>query len=201
MKTNKKKGVFIDRVPVIFAIRFFQATEKKGNTKPPQVTMRQTRTDQVSIFGRFSNYDIGSELKAISERLDRHRELLEWVALDLPRKDVYDTGRQGLSAESVVRCAMLKQYQQLSYQATISRIQPATWEKINRVLLRDAKGAKVIETINAGLDHVRLDREHPYDLSGFAARLAAKMVRHNLCMWLNQQLGWPRLAFVDLNDW
>ena len=58
--------------------------------------MRQTRTDQVSIFDRFSNHDIGKELKAMSVRLDRHRELLEWVVLDLHLKDVYDTGRQGL---------------------------------------------------------------------------------------------------------
>ena len=78
--------------------------------------MRQTRTGQVSIFDRFSNHDIGEELKAMSARLDRHRELLEWVVLDLHLKDVYDTGRQGLPAESVLRCALLKQYRQLSYQ-------------------------------------------------------------------------------------
>jgi hypothetical protein len=33
MKRNKKSGVFSDKVPVIFAVRFFQATENKGNTK------------------------------------------------------------------------------------------------------------------------------------------------------------------------
>ena len=38
----------------------------------------------------------------MSERLDRHRELLDWVAVDLHLKDVYDTGRQGLPAESVL---------------------------------------------------------------------------------------------------
>lgn len=135
--------------------------------------MRKTRTDQMSIFDRFSNHDIGKELKAMSERLDRHREMLEWVALDLHRNDVYDTGRQGLSAESVLRCALLKQYRQLSYQElafhvsdsasfqafarlpgrlfpkksvlqeTISRIQPGTWERINHYLLRDAQHEKV----------------------------------------------------------
>jgi len=135
--------------------------------------MRQTRTGQVSIFDRFSNHDIGKELKAMSARLDRHRELLEWVVLDLHLKDVYDTGRQGLPAESVLRCALLKQYRQLSYQElafhvsdsasfqafarlpghlfpkksvlqqTISRIQPATWERINQCLLQDAKHEKV----------------------------------------------------------
>ena len=58
--------------------------------------MRKKRTDQGSIFDLFSNHDIGKELKAISARLDRHRELLEWVAMDLHRKDVYAGGRQGL---------------------------------------------------------------------------------------------------------
>ena len=45
--------------------------------------MRKKCTDQVSIFDLFSNHDIGKELKAMSERLDRHREVLEWVAVDL----------------------------------------------------------------------------------------------------------------------
>jgi len=78
--------------------------------------MRKKCTDQVSIFDLFSNHDIGRELKAMSERLDGHREMLDWVARDLHLKDVYDTGRQGLPAESVLRCALLKQYRQLSYQ-------------------------------------------------------------------------------------
>ena len=78
--------------------------------------MRKKCTDQVSIFDLFSNHDIGKELKAMSKRLDQRREILDWVALDLHLKDVYDTGRQGLPAESVLRCALLKQYRQLSYQ-------------------------------------------------------------------------------------
>ncbi|MVF23084.1 IS4/IS5 family transposase [Methylocaldum sp. BRCS4] len=61
---------------------------------------------------------------------------------------------------------------------------------------------QMIETINASLHHVfRLDRERPHDLSGFRARIAAKMALHNFCIWLNQQLGRPHLAFVDLIDW
>jgi len=33
------------------------------------------------------------------------------------------------------------------------------------------------------------------------ARLAAKIALHNFCIWLNEQLGQPRLAFTDLVDW
>ena len=135
--------------------------------------MRKKCTDQVSIFDLFSNHDIGKELKAMSKRLDQHREMLDWVAMDLHLKDVYDTGRQGLPAESVLRCALLKQYRQLSYQElafylsdsasfqafarlpghlftkksalqqTISRIQSGTWERINHCLLLEAKPEKV----------------------------------------------------------
>jgi hypothetical protein len=38
-------------------------------------------------------------------------------------------------------------------------------------------------------------------LTGFQARLAAKMVPHNFCIWLNEQLDRPSLAFADLVDW
>jgi hypothetical protein len=47
----------------------------------------------------------------------------------------------------------------------------------------------------------RLDRERPHELSGLQARLAAKIALHNFCIWLNEQLGRPRLAFTDLVDW
>jgi len=47
----------------------------------------------------------------------------------------------------------------------------------------------------------RLDRERPHDLSGFRARLAAKVARHNFCHWLNRNLGRPALAFADLLGW
>jgi hypothetical protein len=31
--------------------------------------------------------------------------------------------------------------------------------------------------------------------------LAARVALHNFCMWLNGQLGRPRLAFADLLGW
>jgi hypothetical protein len=61
---------------------------------------------------------------------------------------------------------------------------------------------QIVETVYEKLAHTfRLDRERPHDLSGFQARLAAKMALHNCCMWLNAQLGRPQLAFTDLVDW
>ena len=61
--------------------------------------MRQERTVQASIFDLFAGHEIGRELKAMSQWLDEHRELIGLVAEDLRRHGVKETGRQGLPAE------------------------------------------------------------------------------------------------------
>lgn len=135
--------------------------------------MRQERTVQASIFDLFAEHEIGRELKAMSQWLDEHGELLNRVTQDLRRHGIKETGREGLPAEAVLRCALLKQYRQLSYQElafhledsasfrafarlpwgwspkksvlhkTISVIRAETWEEINRVLLASARQDKV----------------------------------------------------------
>ena len=61
---------------------------------------------------------------------------------------------------------------------------------------------QIVETVSDKLQHTfRLIRERPHELTGFQARLAAKMALHNFCIWLNQQLGRANLAFADLIDW
>lgn len=144
--------------------------------------MRQERTVQASIFDLFATHEIGCELKAMSQWLDEHCDLLGLVARDLVRVGVRATGRQGLPAEAVLRCALLKQYRQLSYQElafhledsasfrafarlplswspqksvlqkTISALRPATWEEINRVLLSSARQAKLEDGAVVRLD-------------------------------------------------
>jgi transposase, IS5 family len=135
--------------------------------------MRQERSVQASIFDVFAGHEIGRELKAMSDWLDAHGALLGRVAADLRREGVQETGRQGLPAEAVLRCALLKQYRQLSYeelafhledsasfrafarlpwawspkksvlQGTISAIRADTWEEINRTLLLGARQEKL----------------------------------------------------------
>src|SRR5215475_15260077 len=135
--------------------------------------MRQERTAQASIFDVFAGHEIGRELKAISDRLDAHRSLLGLVAADLRREEVKETGRQGLPAEAVLRCALLKQYRQLSYEElafhledsasfrtfarlplsgspsksvlhkTISAISATSWEAINRAVAGSARQGKL----------------------------------------------------------
>ena len=61
--------------------------------------MRQERTVLASIFDLFADHEIGRELKAMSQWLDEHREIIRLVAEDLRRHGVKETGRQGLPAE------------------------------------------------------------------------------------------------------
>jgi IS5 family transposase len=72
--------------------------------------MRQERTVQATIFEVFAAHQIGCELKAISSWLDAKRALVSVVAGDLRREGVRQTGRRGLPAETVLRCALLKQH-------------------------------------------------------------------------------------------
>src|SRR5262249_38604255 len=108
-------------------------------------------------------------LKAISQWLDRQRALMGLVAGDLRRDGLRETGRRGLPAESVLRCALLKQQRQLSYEElafhledlasfrafarlplawspkksvlhqTIGALRAETWEAVNQALLVSAK--------------------------------------------------------------
>jgi hypothetical protein len=61
---------------------------------------------------------------------------------------------------------------------------------------------QIVETVNDKLlNTFRLARERPHDLTGFQARLAAKVSLHNFCLWLNGHLQRPPLAFADLISW
>ena len=135
--------------------------------------MRQERTVQATIFEVFAQHEIGCELKAISQWLDGQLPLVSLVAGDLRRQGVRETGRRGLPAETVLRCAVLKQQRQLSYEElafhledsasfrafarlplrwspkksvlhqTISAICASTWEAVNRALLVSAQQNKL----------------------------------------------------------
>src|ERR1700752_4307528 len=149
------------------------AIESKAQPLTPEPTMRQERTIQATIFEVFAGHEIGGELKAISQWLDRQRTLVSLVAGDLRRHGLRETGRRGLPAETVLRCALLKQQRQLSYEElafhledsasfrafarlplrwspkksvlhqTISALRPQTWEAVNQALLVSAQQEKL----------------------------------------------------------
>ena len=159
----------------------------KPDPQPPEPTMRQERTVQASIFDLFAGHKIGRELKAMSAWLDDHRELASLVAADLRRHGSRATGRQGLPAEAVLRCAVLKQHRQLSYQElafdlensasfrafarlpqawspqksvlhqTISAIRAETWEQINRTLIASARDPARARPGGAARQHIEAD--------------------------------------------
>lgn len=135
--------------------------------------MREKRTVQVSLYELFADHDLGRELQTMSDWLDAHREVLTPVMNDLCRHGLKPTGRRGLSAETVLRCAVLKQHRQLTYeelafhledsasfqafarlprnecpkksalQRVITAIQPATWESIHRALMETAAETRI----------------------------------------------------------
>lgn len=78
--------------------------------------MRQKLTRQMSIFSVTMRHDIGKELAAFSEILDATPKMLDLVFADLTRAACKDTGREGMTAEQVLRCVALKQYRNLSYE-------------------------------------------------------------------------------------
>jgi hypothetical protein len=81
-----------------------------------------------------------------------------------------------------------------------SRELPHPWPKEWRRWLAGLR--QIVETVNEKLlQRFRLERERPHTLAGLLTRLAAKGALHNFCIWLNQQLGRPSLAFADLIDW
>src|SRR6266536_679785 len=146
---------------------------KQITPQPPEPTMRQERTVQGTLFEIFAEHEIGRELMAMSQWLDEHRDVLGLVVADLRRHGLKDTGRHGLTAEAVLRCALLKQHRQLSYEElafhledsasfrafarlplswtpkksvlhkTISAISAASWETINRTVVSSARQEKL----------------------------------------------------------
>jgi hypothetical protein len=76
----------------------------------------------------------------------------------------------------------------------------STWSKKLRRWLSSLR--QIVETVHDKLlNSFRLDRERPHLLEGFRVRLAASVTLHNFCIWLNLQLGRPKLAFADLISW
>lgn len=78
--------------------------------------MRKKWNEQLSIWHYLPKNRISGELALISEILEAQPEILEGVYRDLSRARRVDTGRDGMTAEQVLRCAVLKQYRSLTYE-------------------------------------------------------------------------------------
>jgi hypothetical protein len=81
-----------------------------------------------------------------------------------------------------------------------SQTNSTPWPKVWQRLLRHYR--QIVESAFEKLiNYFSLTMERPHDLSVFRANLAAKIALHNFCIWFNQHLGHPSLAFADLMDW
>ena len=130
--------------------------------------MRTTRTEQPSVFQELQiDHTVGDELEAASLLLDQHPELLDMVGDCVGGSAT--CGRIGLTCETILRCAVIVRLMDCSYrklefvlrdsrsakrfarvdpwrvpkksalQSAISMIDAKTWERLDRVLLQEAK--------------------------------------------------------------
>ena len=144
--------------------------------------MRAKRTRQMSIYEAFSKHEIGRELKAISDWLDLRVDVLDWVSADIQRESLKPTGRNGMSIESILRCGILKQHGQWTYeelafqvsdsataaafvrfpnglsptdsalQGVIGLIRGETWERISHALVKDELSRRIETFKQARID-------------------------------------------------
>ena len=143
--------------------------------------MRQRRTVQRSIFENYAEHEIGLRLEKISEILDEHPAILELVEQDFKGYSLNNTGRRGMSIESIFRCLLLKQELQISYdklafllsdsisypafarldglapkrsslQNTIRQISPETLERVHLLIMK-----KWIDNGEVDCDRIRID--------------------------------------------
>lgn len=130
--------------------------------------MREKRIKQQNMFHTLPSSEIGRELEGISNVLLATPEILDLVYGDLVGLKDPETGRFGMTAEQVLRCAILKQYRSLTYeelafhvvdsktfrafaklergqkpavstlQENIKALSDATWEAINQIIIQQA---------------------------------------------------------------
>jgi len=135
--------------------------------------MRQKLNPQLNLFTTMARNKIAQELQQISKVLDANPKVVELAYQDLVRCARPTTGREGMTAEQVLRCAILKQYRQLTYeelafhledsdsfrgfsrlemgqypsksilQENIKALREETWEAIHRKIIGYAKEAKI----------------------------------------------------------
>ncbi|MCL4504289.1 MAG: ISNCY family transposase [Deltaproteobacteria bacterium] len=134
--------------------------------------MRQKRDPQRNLLHLMARNKVARELEAISQVLDQNPGILDLIFRDLVKYQRTDTGRDGMTAEQVLRCAILKQYRELTYeelafhledsiafrsfarlggqypcgstlQDNIKAIAAETWEAVNRMLLEHAAQQKM----------------------------------------------------------
>lgn len=85
--------------------------------------MRHKFTSEMNLFSPIMRSSIVKELRGISDVLDATPSVMDGVFKDLTTTHRIDTGREGMTAEQVLRCAILKQYRELTYEELAFRLE------------------------------------------------------------------------------
>ncbi|MHB1013904.1 MAG: ISNCY family transposase [Desulfurivibrionaceae bacterium] len=135
--------------------------------------MRRKFNPQLNLFMVMAQNQIAKELQQMSQVLEATPKVLDLAYQDLVRSARPTTGREGMTAEQVLRCAILKQYRQLTYeelafhledsssfrgfsrlgmgqypcksilQENIKALREETWEAIHREIIGYAEQEKI----------------------------------------------------------
>ena len=154
--------------------------------------MREKRDQQLSLFHIIPRNEIGKELEAISKIIDENPGILDAVHWDLVGMKSSETGRTGMTAEQVLRCAILKQYRNLTYeelafhledsksfrafaklwvgqrpsastlQENVKALSEATWAAANRMVLEYARRAGIEKGRTIRLDSTAIETDIHY---------------------------------------
>ena len=190
--------------------------------------MRQRRKRQMNLFHASFKSDIGKELQMMSQILDKNPKILEGVYNDLVGIKKSDTGRLGMTAEQVLRCGILKQYRDLTYeelafhledsqsfrafarlemgqypvgstlQENIKALKEETWEGINRLVIGYAEEEELEEGRKIRLDSTGVESNIHYPTDATLLQDAIRVVTR-LLMDGYQLVPRPAYRFSDHN--
>ena len=108
--------------------------------------MRKRWQRQLSIFHVQQKNSIAAELDAMSEIIEANPCIIELVYKDLVRTKRADTGRNGMTAEQVLRCTVLKQYRNLSYDELAFHLQDSmSFRAFGRMAIGQAPCASTLQ--------------------------------------------------------
>ena len=185
--------------------------------------MRQKREKQRPLSPPWPDHQLANELKVISRILDDNPQTLELIVQDLSDRVDSSVGAPGLTAEQVLRCAVIKQLHQFSYRklefhlvdsqscqrfcrlpygaslgkATLAenlgKIEPGTWKAINDHLVRWAQARGLEKGQRIRVDATAVQTNVHYPLDSELLYDGIRVVTR----WLGRLRDWEGIGFVD----
>ena len=185
--------------------------------------MRKTREKQRPLSPQWPDHQLAQELKLISRILDDNPQTLELIVQDLSDRVDSGVGAPGLTAEQVLRCAVIKQLHQFSYRklefhlvdsqscqrfcrlpygasigkATLAenlgKIEPGTGKAINDHLVLWAQARGLEKGQRIRVDATAVQTNIHYPLDSELLYDGIRAVTR----WLGRLRDWEGIGFVD----